>query len=444
MSRIVFAVVGCLVACGAPEPGDGPPVPDAGPSSTGLASTITRHDITWTLDREYPVGQYVNGDYFVVAPPEGVVVMSVSPAPIDGHHGSGVNVEPQTQPADAGASLYSGTVTFPLTLVADDALISFKSHLGETNDCAANQYRNQGDYCEGFNQMRVLGASVLTAVSAVPLEHSFRPSPLGGREYRTTYTLAALDAVVAGLPALAVDEKPDIEVLIRSRERFQFEAVTNWQRRASAPADNQATYAAYSRNPEVLLALAADYPAEAKKRLLVAVIQHGIDIAGRGQVAYLGLGEGGHNTHLNSVVAVASQLLGNPSFTEIVKALPDSTGEKGQTYLGVNEALWGQACSDPLQFARICDDTYVSGAKDCRDPAGLDDDLSRPGCVEYQSLNGPYYAGQALAMGLLGAVDDFNHLPFFQYTDRWMTLAGATSSTFVDQMWAAHRSSAAW
>ena len=32
------------------------------------ASSVTRHDITWTFDKEYEVGQFVNGDWYVVGP----------------------------------------------------------------------------------------------------------------------------------------------------------------------------------------------------------------------------------------------------------------------------------------------------------------------------------------------------------------------------------------
>ena len=51
-------------------------------SGTGTsASSISQYGITWTFDKAYPVGQFVNGDWWVKGP---VVVASVSPAPIFG------------------------------------------------------------------------------------------------------------------------------------------------------------------------------------------------------------------------------------------------------------------------------------------------------------------------------------------------------------------------
>ncbi len=42
------------------------------------ATSVSQFGITWTFDADYPVGQYVNGDYYVVAP-SGVRITSISP-----------------------------------------------------------------------------------------------------------------------------------------------------------------------------------------------------------------------------------------------------------------------------------------------------------------------------------------------------------------------------
>ena len=223
----------------------------------------------------------------------------------------------------------------------------------------------------------------------------------------------------------------------------------NWGRRFSAPADNQAGYAAYSSNGDALLGLAVDYPENLKKQLLVAVIQHGIDLEGASRLGMLmTIPDGGHGTHQLSVMAVASALLGNASYTAYIKTVQGP--EKGHTYLGANNvALWGQPCAIyGSNFKAICiDNNYQKGAKDCRDPDGVYDELNKPnswGCVIYQTLNSPYYPSQALAMGLLSAVDDYNHIAFFKYTDRWMLLNGGIKSTFAKEIWQKYRSTINW
>ena len=45
--------------------------------SAAPSSSVSQHGITWTFDQPYEVGQFVNGDYWVVGP---VTINSISPA----------------------------------------------------------------------------------------------------------------------------------------------------------------------------------------------------------------------------------------------------------------------------------------------------------------------------------------------------------------------------
>jgi hypothetical protein len=255
---------------------------------------------------------------------------------------------------------------------------------------------------------------------------------------------ANINQILDTLPNLPISDtkKYNIQRLIRTKERFQFEAISSWSRRFSAPSDNQSTYAAYSSNPEALLALAINYPRDKKRELLIHTIQHGIDIAGAFRIGVSGYMEGGHGTHLVSVLAVTSKLLDDPGLRSISR---QKKGEKGHTFIGpTGLALWGQNCPNSAYFKNKCVlNNYQGGPKDCRDPGGLVDELNKPAgissCLDYQNLNGPYYAGQALAMRLLNAMSDFNHQAFFDYTDRWMRIKGQTKSPFVSEAWRLYR-----
>ena len=57
----------------------------------GQCTSITQYGITWTFDREYECGQFVNGDYWVVGP---VTVTGISPGWDGEKHGSMVNPDP--------------------------------------------------------------------------------------------------------------------------------------------------------------------------------------------------------------------------------------------------------------------------------------------------------------------------------------------------------------
>lgn len=59
--------------------------PSSGSSSSAsqfpadYASSLTQHGITWTFDRPYAVGQFVNGDWWVIGP---LTVTAIDPAPV--------------------------------------------------------------------------------------------------------------------------------------------------------------------------------------------------------------------------------------------------------------------------------------------------------------------------------------------------------------------------
>ena len=48
-----------------------------------LLDQVSQFGITWTFDKKVPVGQFVNGDYYVVGP---VTVVKIDPAPANGRN----------------------------------------------------------------------------------------------------------------------------------------------------------------------------------------------------------------------------------------------------------------------------------------------------------------------------------------------------------------------
>ena len=51
-------------------------------------SQVSQNGITWKFETEVPVGQFVNGDFYVVGD---VTVVSIDPQPQDGRNGSVLN-----------------------------------------------------------------------------------------------------------------------------------------------------------------------------------------------------------------------------------------------------------------------------------------------------------------------------------------------------------------
>lgn len=113
-----------------------------------LASEISQYGITWKFDREYQVGQFVNGDWWVVGP---VKVVSVTPEPgpappdevidlsVNQWDDTGLQDNPErrngsmvvmdlgpSQGYDSRGTTYdpNSSVTFPYELEVDRSLIS--------------------------------------------------------------------------------------------------------------------------------------------------------------------------------------------------------------------------------------------------------------------------------------------------------------------------------
>lgn len=126
------------------------------------ARSITQHGITWTFDREYPSGQFINGDYWVVGP---VTVTEISPGFDGAKNGSVVDVVPGEQGYDAREKdnyNESATVKVPLTLQPSSSLISTVG----LPDADISKSR----------RVFVKTAAVLSVLEKVPPKDAFRPA----------------------------------------------------------------------------------------------------------------------------------------------------------------------------------------------------------------------------------------------------------------------------
>jgi hypothetical protein len=186
--------MGVLIFRGGGQDTGGGPGPDPGGDTieTTMQSSITQFGITVTFNDSYPVGQFVNGDYFVL--PNGSTypqVISVTPAyiPADGRHG--ITVNPVFSGANGwraligyggtGASQYSAALnvalSLPYQLVANDA---FMPSIGSTQ----LQHASNRPYVE-----RII---VVTCLSTAPPVGSFRPPYVAGST-KTLYNTADID-----------------------------------------------------------------------------------------------------------------------------------------------------------------------------------------------------------------------------------------------------------
>lgn len=136
--------------------------------STFYCDSIQQFGITINLSALAPVGQFINGDYFVVG---STTISSVSPATSAGKNGAMKNPVPGgMQGFDSGAYRYDASlsVTYPLLLSPGDSFLPAISRLPE--DTVDLGGRGLGD------QHFLKTVAVLTVLPTIPPSGSFRPS----------------------------------------------------------------------------------------------------------------------------------------------------------------------------------------------------------------------------------------------------------------------------
>ena len=412
------------------------------------ATSVTKNGITWNFGSNYQVGQYINGDYWVLDSGSGVNVTSVSPAPSGSSNGSVIN------PAGGSSQGYDGRVdgynsalrvSFPRTLTAGQSLVSTKSRSASANANDLTGAQVQPAHCY------VDRAAVLTVVSSVPNANSFRPPFVGTA--KPTFLSTSLNR--SQLLKLPLSSKPAASYVTTVAGYFKepwLDHKPGWTARMMHPFYNMPNYGrdigiATSRAACLLL---LDYTDAQLEPLLINFVQTGIDLYYTSLLSNNWYGDGGHANGRKWPILFAGIMLNNAA----MKSPPGNFGEDDQTYYGTtasrnsgqsNVAYWGRNCSS--SYTASCSG---SGTKDCK-PSGSNAD----GCQDYRNCCTSYtWVGYALAAQLMGAENIWNHGSFFDYVDRWMGYGndpkvgsgdwvqpGETSTAFISSMWNQYRSS---
>ncbi|RXF54714.1 hypothetical protein EG867_16720, partial [Enterococcus faecalis] len=92
------------------------------PNISEAATSVSQYGITWNFDGDYPVGQYANGDYWVVGP---VRIISITPDFDGSHHGWMVNMSGLSQGYDSRSSGFNASLvpSLPYSAQPGDAII---------------------------------------------------------------------------------------------------------------------------------------------------------------------------------------------------------------------------------------------------------------------------------------------------------------------------------
>jgi hypothetical protein len=412
-----------LATAVAPEP-ELPPSPPP-PPPAGSASALSQHDITWTFSEARPAGRFANGDWWVVGPVE---VLSVTPAPAGGRHGSMINPAPGDHHAfDSRVWGYQAalTVTYPVTLQAGQSLVSTVSWLEEEPGAPPPDTA-----MPSASRPSLKIAAVLSVLAGAPPADAFRPPYAGSAKplYRTSALRREL------LPRLRPPPgTPDLSAAENWFSRPWLDVKTDWSGRYLHPSRNMPDYgrdlAARLNDGYLMLLLDLD-----KELLLVRLVQIGIDLYGLLEAGQTWPGNGGHASGRKLPILFAGLMLDDDGMLSIGGRYPPQTfGEDCQTFF--------VTAADKLRFPSLFP---VIGAPAWGIRHWYAPERDGQGRGYQLCCTANAWHGAVLCARALGLVERWAWPPLFAYTDVYMARTGLQPSQrswtrFAEAMWDTYR-----
>jgi Bacterial Ig-like domain (group 2) len=405
----------------------------------GTASSITKDGITWTFSEPVPVGQFVNGDYYVVGP---VTVTGISPQPTTSSpylNGSVKNLPSSNGKSGFDSRLNDGTdeswwfdATLrsypPIALNPGDALVS---SISLATIHSVPEVMRASD----MSASPVASASILTVLASAPSADALRPSYCDRNQ-----VIYHANNLQRGLLASLVPPNPSntptlaqYEALYRQpwidTNAFLFDAPANYM-----PSYGQ--HVAFADSYAALL-LMLNFPADQKVNLTNYFVQYGVDLYGCVQTGYGWPAFGGHRSGRKLPIILAGILLSDSGMENVSTTYPDQFGEDMQT-LYVNQLPPAGTYPQAWQGATVIYGGHygVHAADSSPVSAGLYGPYEQLQPANWAILNPPgeqlgeayrrcctsvSWVGEALAAHLVDGESVWNHQAFFDYVYRWMT-----------------------
>jgi hypothetical protein len=424
---------------------------------------ISQFGITWTFDKDYTVGQFANGDYWVVGPVTIVKIQPVS-AELNGRmmNGSMINPSPklgQTQAYDSAAyGRYARPGNFEPSL---NAARPNNSQLSKSNPLVlqpGSSLVSTESTLSANESTQLKSAAVLTVLGNPAKEGSFRPSYSGTdktvrfNKEQLDYSLLANLKPVPGTPRLAEVE--------RYFERPWIDHIPLWPAAALHPTDNMPPYGREIATQVGVgaLVLNLNFTNAKKEKLLVRYVQLGIDLYGivqdGGEKNWTGMG--GHASGRKWPILFAGLVLNDPNMKNIGRTdIPDygpahpeyvHFGEDDQTFYvtqtdveATHGSLWGPDRRDAQKIPYEQEDIGLPewGIVHANGP----ERSNKFWVTAYRQVSSPGWGGFVLAAHVMKAKDLWNHDALFDYKDRYMQIETQwrQTSRFVLSMWNTYR-----
>ena len=402
-------------------------------------ATLTKNDVTWTFSESKQVGQYANGDWWVVGP---VTITAVTPNTIrtTGSERHGMMVNPGNGDyTGSGVTPWHGfdsriqwheykptlNVTLPYTAAVNSSLVKSVSHVP---DVPAGRSTGHPLYIKDYQ--------ILTVVAEAPVPFSFRPPYRGEGSRVSTWTKSDLKYdKLASLPkAQVLTYLPDKANLEDIFSNVWFEYSGAWLGRYTHPF--YMAPSGYGRDianntGDAALLLNLDYTSAEKERLLIGLVQYGIDNAGIIAQGGGWMADGGHNIGRLSPLIIAAFVLDNTTLKNYTKGSAQNFQEYQSTFVvsevDINrDGLVGSAGNDdfPVLYAPRDLGMPEWGIRHGSGFPTWDNNFWQ---ASYRDINGGAFTAPAMAAKVMSARSYIDYEPFFKYAERHVDFERSSS-----------------
>lgn len=422
------------------------------------ATSVSQFGITWTWKEDRPVGQFANGDWWVVGP---VTITSITPASVEVSgwvkNGSMVNPTGSVDVQGFDSSIASGSQGMgwsaalnvspnftgtPLTLVpAGDLGYSLISTISRSTSVTERGTSSRP---------QVQTAAVLTVVSSAPAPGSFRP-PACGTDKSIRWNKADLNySILKNLPPVA--STPTLTEVVGSVAGYWMVINEGSPARWIHPLDHMPEYGRDSARVLglALLSLHLNYTKAEKEPLYIHLVQKGIDVWGALETGAVFLDLGGINHGWKAPLVLAAVGLDDTVLRQWADRSQRNVFQEDRQTWYVSQYDIGRelytADGRPREQYITADLGMPEWGEQHTKQENRD---GRNWNAYYRTIVSNSLVGSTLAMHLTtGATDAWKWPAFFDYMDRAFAIEkdDADNTTnemtvFERDMWLMHRSS---
>lgn len=426
-----------------------------------LASSISNFGITWQFGEAMPVGQFANGDWWVVGP---VDIISISPPSqeVSGRIINGSMLNPGQAQIENGEHGYDSTLfgpyagnryqpalnvawgvsqNSPLQLAGGNSLISTISWTDPNPPSNGS-----------FSQLKT--AAVLTILSEAAPEGAFRP-PYSGTDKSIRHNEAELDYTALAQLETA-NAQPDYTTIADNFDRVWLDHCSSWTSRYLHPVENMPDYGRdfTSLFGTGALLLQLNRSNAEKRDMLVRMTQIGIDFFGNVQNGGVWSGVGGQCSGRKFPILLAGRVLNDAAMLNLGVSHP--SGYFGPNHPN-NSEHFGEDCQT-FYVEQTSPGTYNWGYGNYNASHNelaewgnshtqfpQNDNSDWMGDAYRRCCTGNAWVGQTLAARVMNLRTAWNHPAYFDYMDIFMVTEGQGEWTrswepWQGNMWDLHRS----